>query len=559
MTLYALSIRRPVLATVMSVVIVIFGIIGFFYLGVREYPAVDPAVISVSTSYRGANAEVIDSQITEPLEESINGIDGIRTITSVSREGRSTVTVEFDLDADLERAANDVRDRVSRAMTFLPLDVEPPAVSKADADAQPIVMLNLQSNERNLLELSDIADNVFKERLQNIPGVSRVDIWGEKRYAMRLWLDPQKLAGYKLTPLDVQRALSRSNLELPSGRIEGEDVELTVRTMSRLVTTEDFNNLILKQNEGNIVRFRDVGYAELGPENERTVMKRDGVPSVGVVLRPLPGSNYISIVDEFYNRLEDIKRDLPSDIELNIGFDTTEQIRESITEVQQTIFIALLLVVLIIFLFLRDWRSTLIPIIVIPISLVGSFFIMYLAGFSINVLTLLALVLAIGIVVDDAIVVLENIYAKMESGLDPLEAGITGTREIFFAVIATTLALVSVFMPIIFLGGLTGRLFREFGIVIAGSVIISSFVALTLTPMLATRLLKGHAQHSWFYRKTEPFFQKLTDGYRGLLTSVMTRRWVALPVIVVCAGLMVLFLNCSPPNSRRWKTAAVWA
>lgn len=546
MTLYALSIRRPVLATVMSIIIIIFGVIGFTFLGVREYPSVDPAIISVSTTYRGANAEIIDSQITEPLEESINGIDGIRTITSVSREGRSTVTVEFDLDADLERAANDVRDRVSRAMTFLPPDVDPPVVSKADADAQPIVFLNVQSESRNLLELTDLADNFLKERLQTIPGVSRVDIWGEKRYAMRLWLDPQKLAAYRLTPVDVQRALSRSNLELPSGRIEGEDVELTVRTMSRLTNVEEFDNLILKQDGGTIVRFKDVGYAELGAENIRSVLKRDGIPMVGVVLRPLPGANYISIVDEFYRRLEILKKDLPADIKLGIGFDTTEQIRESITEVQQTIFIALLLVVMIIFLFLRDWRSTIIPIIVIPISLIGAFFIMYIAGFSINILTLLAIVLAIGIVVDDAIVVLENIYAKMERGLAPIEAGITGTREIFFAVIATTLALISVFLPIIFLGGLTGRLFREFGIVIAGSVMISSFVALTLTPMLSTRLLRGHAHHSWFYRKTEPFFVRLTELYNSSLRSFMAFRWAALVIIATSAVLAVVLFKSLP-------------
>ncbi len=546
MSLYTLSIRRPVLATVMSVVIVIFGVIGFFFLGVREYPAVEPPIISVSTSYRGANADVIDAQITEPLEESINGIEGIRTLSSVSREGRSSLTVEFILGTDLERAANDVRDRVSRAMGSLPDDVEPPIISKADADGQPIVFLNIKSNQRDLLELSDIADNTFKERLQTIPGVSRVDVWGEKRYAMRMWIDPQKLAAYRLTPLDVRTALSRANVELPSGRIEGADVELTVRTMGRLVTEDDFNNLIVKQAGSQIVRFSDIGRAELGALNDRTVLKRDGTPMVGVVLRPLPGANYIDIVDQFYERVEVLEKELPADIELGIGFDNTEQVRQSISEVQQTIFIAFLLVVLIIFLFLRDWRTTLIPVLVIPVSLIGAFFIMYLMGYSINVLTLLAIVLAIGIVVDDAIVVLENIYKKIELGIEPIQAGIEGTREIFFAIISTTLALASVFLPILFMGGLVGRLFREFGVVLAGAVIISSFVALTLTPMLATRLLKHRETRPWFYRKTEPFFQKLTQRYTATLTTFMNGRWKAFALMAVCAGLIGLFYNILP-------------
>ncbi len=546
MTLYALSIRRPVLATVMSLVIVIFGVIGFFFLGVREYPTIDPATITVSTSYRGANVDVINSQITEPLEEEINGIEGIRTITSSSREGGSNITIEFELGADLERAANDVRDRVSRAMRLLPQDVDPPVVSKADASSGYVVFLRVQSPTRNLLDLTDLADNQIKERVQTIPGVARVDIWGEKRYAMRMWLDPQKLAAFSLTPIDVQRALQRSNIELPSGRIEGDEVELTVRTQSRLRTVEDFNNLIIKQNDASIVRFQDLGRAELGSENERTIMRSDGEPMVGVVLRPLPNANYIEIVDEFYRRLESIRRDMPSDVTLSIGFDTTTSIRQSIAEVQETIFIAMLLVVMVIFFFLRDWRSTFIPIIVIPISLVGAFFIMYLFGFSINILTLLAIVLAIGIVVDDAIVVLENIYAKMEAGHEPVEAGILGTREIFMPVVATTFALVSVFMPIIFLGGLTGKLFREFGIVIAGSVVISAFVALTLTPMLATRLLKGHTGHSRLYQRTEPFFQGLLSGYQRLLTRFMRVRWIAPVVMVVSILLSVLIYRSLP-------------
>jgi len=546
MSLYSLSIRRPVLATVFALVITIFGAVGFYFLGVREYPAVDPPVISVTTEYRGANADVIDSQITEPLEEQINGIDGIRTITSTSREGRSTITVEFDLGSDLERAANDVRDRVSRARRSLPPDAEPPTVSKSDADAPPIVFLNIESETRNLMELTEIADKRFKERLQTISGVSRVDIWGDKTYSMRLWLDPQQLAAYNLTPLDVRRALDRSNVELPSGRIEGKEIELTVRTMSRLETVEDFQNLILKQSaDGQIVRLKDVGRAEIAPRNQRTQLQRGGTPMVGVVLRPLPGANYIEIVDQFYNRLENIKKDLPSDLKLGIGFDNTEPIRDSISEVQQTIFIAFFLVVLIIFLFLRDWRSTVIPLVVIPIALIGAFFVMYALNFSINVLTLLAIVLAIGLVVDDAIVVLENIYAKIEEGKPPLQAGVEGTREIFFAVIATSISLVVIFTPIVFLSGLTGQLFKEFGLVIAGAVAISSFVALTLTPMLSTRLLKQQ-EHSWFYRTTEPFFEALTRAYRTSLQAFMRVRWMAWVALLACVALSGLYWTSLP-------------
>ena len=430
--LSSLSIRRPVLASVMSIAIVIFGILGYTQLGVREYPSVDPAIITVSTSYAGANADVIESQITEPLEASVNSVEGVKTLTSTSREGRSTVTVEFDLGVDLERAANDVRDRVSRAIGQLPVDAEPPQVSKADADSNPIVFLNVSSPQRGLLELTDLATNTFRERLQTIPGVSSVDVWGEKRYAMRLWIDPARLAAYRLTPLDVQNALRAQNVELPSGRIEGDATELTVRTMGRLETPEDFEGLILWQDGVRTVRFGDVGRAELGAANERTILKRDGVPMVGVVLRPQPGSNQIQIVDEFYQRVDQIREDLPPDIRLGIGFDNTEYIRESISEVQQTIFLALALVILIIFLFLRDWRTTVIPVLVIPVSLIGAFFVMYLANFSINVLTLLAIVLAIGLVVDDSIVVLENIYAKIEEGMEPPEAAERGTRGDLF-------------------------------------------------------------------------------------------------------------------------------
>jgi multidrug efflux pump len=537
MSLSSISIRRPVLATVMSITIVLFGIIGYTYLGVREYPSIDPPIISVSTSYVGANADVIESQITEPLEEQINGIAGIRSLTSVSRDGRSSISAEFDVTVDIEAAANDVRDRVSRAQRSLPADVDPPTVSKADADAFPILFLSVKSDKRNLLELSDIAQNTFKERIQTIPGVSQVGIWGERRFSMRLWMDPAKLGAYKITPLDIRNALARENIELPSGRIEGSNTELTVRTLGRLSTVEEFNNLIIRESDKVIVRFRDLGYAELYPENDRSILRRDGIPMVGVVVIPQPGANHIQIADEFYKRVEQIKKDLPGDISLAIGFDVTKYIRNSISEVQETILLAFALVILIIFFFLRDWRTTIIPIIAIPVSLIGTFFIMYLANFSINVLTLLGIVLAIGIVVDDAIVVLENIYRKVEGGMHPVEAGIKGTSEIFFAVISTTVALASVFLPIMFLQGITGRLFVEFGVVIAGSVIISSFVALTLTPMLSSRILKQREKHSWFYYKTEPFFIWLEKSYRNTLDSFMKKRWLA---FVIMAGSVLL-------------------
>ncbi len=545
-SLSSISINRPVLAIVLSLVILLFGAIGITFLGVREYPSVDPPVINVRTSYVGANADVIEAQITEVLEESINGIAGIKTLTSTSADGSSNITVEFELGADLEAAANDVRDKVSRAQRNLPDDADPPVVSKADADSQPIVFLNVSSQQKTLLELSDIAENLFKERLQTIPGVSEIRIWGERQYAMRLQMDPSRMASYGVTPLDVRNRLSANNVELPSGKIEGSNIELSVRTLGNLRTVEEFNELIVKESGDNIVRFRDIGVARLGALNERSILKRDGIPMVGVVLVPLPGSNSIEIADEFYKRLEQIKNDLPADIDLEIGFDNTEYIRQSISEVQETIILAFVLVVLIIFLFLRDWRTTVIPVVTIPISLVGVFFVMYLADFSINILTLLAVVLSIGLVVDDAIVVLENIYSRIEKGEKPMEAAEKGSNEIFFAVIATTVALVAVFLPVIFLEGTTGRLFREFGVAVAGAVVISSFVALSMTPMLSSRLLKKREKPSWFYRKTEPFFVRMNNWYEGVLESFMKVRWVSFVVMVVMGGIIYVLFKALP-------------
>jgi multidrug efflux pump len=534
------------LTIVMAIIIVLFGIIGFTYLGVREYPNVDPAIISIDTSYTGASAEVIESQITERLEEAVSSVPGIRTISSSSREGRSRISLEFELEVDLETAANDVRDKVAGAVRNLPPDTDPPVVYKADADASPIVVMNIVSNSRNLLQLSEIAEKTFKERLQTIPGVSDVRIFGEKRYAMRLWMDPARMAAYEVTPIEVRAALNAENIELPAGRIEGNDVELTVRTLSRLESQEEFNRMIIRENNNEIVRFSDIGWAELGSEDERSIAKGFTGPRVAIGIVPQPGSNHIKIADEFYSRVEQIKKDLPEDIVLSIGADNTQHIRTSISEVQDTILTAFAMVVIIIFLFLRDWRTTIIPVFAIPISLVGSFFIMYLADFSINILTLLGLVLAIGLVVDDAIVMLENIYAKIEAGMDPIEAGLRGSKEVFFAVISTTVALVVVFMPIVFLQGFTGRLFKEFGIVIGGAVVISSFIALTLTPMLSTRIIKAHGRHNWFYNFTEPFFATLTRGYQTSLEGFMQRRWLAFVLILGSAAMMWLFLVVLP-------------
>ncbi len=546
MSLSSTSIKRPVLATVFSIVIVIFGVIGMTFLGVREFPSVDPPIISVSTSYPGANSDVIETQITEPLEQSINGIPGIRSLTSSSSQGRSRITVEFELSVDMETAANDVRDKVAQAQRYLPRDVDPPTVSKADADASPIMFITVQSDKRSLLEVSEIAELTIKERLQTIPGVSAIQIWGEKRYAMRLWLDPGKLAGYGLTPLDVRNAISRENVELPSGSIEGNTTELTIRTMGLMTTPEEFNELIIKQSGDQVVRFRDIGRAELGPEDIRGILKKDGVPMVGDVVIPQPGANHIDIADEVYRRLEYIKKDLPDDVEVGIGFDNTQYIRASIREVQNTIYVAFSLVVVIIFFFLRNWRATIIPILVIPISLIGTFFIMYAADFSINVLTLLAIVLAIGLVVDDAIVMMENIYVKIENGMSPIDAGLKGSNEIFFAIISTTITLVAVFFPIVFLQGITGRLFREFSIVIAGAVVISSFVALTFTPMISTKILRPRTKHGWFYNRTEVFFTWLNRGYRNSLETFLRNRGYSLLIVGLAVVLILILWKVIP-------------
>ena len=536
MSLASTSIKRPVLATVMMIFIVIIGLIGYMFLGVRDYPSVDPPIISVSASFSGANADVIETQITEPLEQAINGIPGIRSISSISMDGRSMITVEFEIEVDLETAANDVRNKVSGVQRQLPPDVDPPVVTKADADAQPIYGITLESNSRSIIDLSEYAEINFKERLQTVSGVSAVDVRGSRRFSVRLKMDPLLLAAYGLTPLDVRSAVTSGNIELPSGRIEGDNTELTIRTLGRLTSIDDFNNLVIYQDAERLVRFRDIGVAAVEPENQRSILKRNGVVMVSLQMVPQPGANYITIVDNAKAAIEQIKKDLPEDIVVRTGFDNTVFIRQSITEVRDTIIEAFILVILIIFVFLRNWRTTLIPMLSIPISVVGAFFIMYVAGFSINILTLLAVVLSIGLVVDDSIVVMENIYSKIEKGMDPMQAGLTGSKEIFFAVVASTITLVAVFFPIVFLQGTTGRLFREFSLVIAGAVCISAFVSLSFTPMLSTRVLNVRSSQGKLYTLTEPFFIWLNNIYNRSLGGFLKRRWIAILIIVVSFG-----------------------
>lgn len=541
MGLPSVSLRRPVFAIVMNVIIILFGVIGYTFLGVREYPSIDPPVITVRTNYTGANADIIESQITEPLENAINGVQGIRTISSASNQGSSNITVEFDLSADLETAANDVRDKVSQALRLLPQDIDAaPVVSKADANSDAIISMTVQSNSKNVLELTDYAVNVLQQRLQTIPGVSSIQIWGQKNYAMRLWFDPQKLAAYGLTAIDVQNALNKTNVELPSGKIAGTRTELTVNTLGRINTEEEYNNIIIKDVDGQTVRLKDVGYAVLGTENFETSLKESAVGMVALALVPQPGANYVEISNEFYRRLEQIKKEVPKDIILNIALDNTVFVKNSISEVKETLLISIVLVVLIIYLFFRDWIIALRPLLDIPISLIGAFFIMYIFGFTINVLTLLAIVLATGLVVDDGIVVTENIFKKLELGMPKMQAAREGSEEIFFAVVSTSITLAIVFLPIVFMQGFVGSLFKEFGIVVAGAVLISAFVSLTLTPVLNVWLGKKVHTNSWFYDKTEPFFKGMDDAYKDMLGSFMKIRWVSFIIIGICFVLIFL-------------------
>ncbi len=565
MNISSISINRPVLAIVMSIIIVLFGAIGYSYLGVREYPSIDPPIITVKTNYSGANADVIESQITEPLEKVLNGIEGVRTISSSSNQGSSTITVEFNLESNIEAAANDVRDKVSQVVRQLPQDIDAlPTVTKSDANSDAILSMTIQSDSINQLELSAFVENVVAERMQTIPGVSTIQIWGQKRYAMRMWMNPDKLAAYGLTPLDVKQSLDKENVELPSGKVAGNTTELTVKTVGKLTDENAFNNMIIRSDGNQVIRFKDIGYAVLGPENEETILRQSGVPMIGLGVVPQPGANYIAIADEFYKRLDQIKKDLPRGFQIGIALDNTKFVKRSILEVKETLLIAIVLVILIIYLFFRDWLVAFRPLIDIPVSLIGAFFIMYLMDYSINVLTLLAIVLATGLVVDDGIVVTENIYKKIEGGMNPVEAAHKGSKEIFFAVISTSITLAAVFMPVIFLEGFVGRLFREFGVVIAGAVLISAFVSLTLTPMLNAYMVRKKPKKSKFYEMTEPFFEKMVSSYDNSLGRFMKKRWMAW--IIIAGSFVIIYFTgntlqseLAPLEDRSWFRVSITA
>ncbi|MFT4566773.1 MAG: multidrug efflux pump [Saprospiraceae bacterium] len=542
MSLSTISIKRPVLAIVMNLLILIFGFISFSYLGVREYPSIDPPIVSVRTNYPGANADIVESQITEVLEKAINSVPGIRTISSSSNQGSSSISIEFNLDIDMEQAANDVRDKVSRAARSLPKDIDGlPTVSKADADSETILVMKLRSSERSLMQLSDFAENDIIPRFETVNNVSGVRIWGQKRYAMRIWMQPDKMAAQGITTRDVKTALDRENIELPSGKLQGDNTELTVKTIGRFVTEEDFNDLIIRTEGAKTIRLKDIGYAILGPEKEEGLLRINGEPQIGIAVSPQPGANYLDIAEEIKERFEVVKNDLPDDLTLEMFLDYTVFIDKSIEEVKETLIIAVVLVIFIIFLFFRDWILAIRPLIDIPVSLIGTFSVMYFFGFSINVLTLLAIVLATGLVVDDGIVVTENIFKKREEGYGPIEAAIRGSNEIFFAIISTSISLAAVFLPVIFMQGFVGSLFKEFGIVLAAAVLISAFVSLTLTPMLNAYLIRDNNKHSKFYVWTEPFFKGMENSYKDGLSKFIGRRWLAFPLFALVIFMIYFF------------------
>ncbi len=544
MNISELSLKRPVLATVMNLLIILFGVVGFSFLAVRDYPAIDPPIISINTSYTGANSDIIESQITEPLEKQINGIPGIRTISSSSSLGNSNITVEFNLGIDLESAASDVRDKVGQAQRSLPQDIDaPPIVSKADATGDFILVLAVQSHSKSLLELSDYAENVLQQQLQTIKDVSAVNIFGQKRYAMRIWLNPDKMSAHNVAFSDIRTVINTENIELPPGKIYGNNTELIIRALGRLKSEDDFKNLIIRQDETGIIRLGDVAKIELGPEQLEQSWKVNGLNAVGLAIVPQPGANNIQIADEFNKRLAQIIKSNKSDIEMTVILDNTVNIRKSLEEVKETLLISFSLVVLVIFLFFRNWLIALRPLIDIPISLVATFFIMYISGFSINILTLLGIVLATGLVVDDGIVVTENIFRKLEEGLPIRKAALEGSKEIFFAVISTSITLAVVFLPVIFLEGFVGRLFREFGVTLAAAVLISAFVSLTITPVLNVYLNTKNAHEGWFYKKTEPFFTGMESGYKRLLQGFMKIRWTAWLIVLICGGIIYLVLG----------------
>jgi multidrug efflux pump len=542
MQLPELCIKRPVFATVLSLMIVLLGVISFDRLTVREYPRIDTPVVSVRTVYKGASAQVIESQVTQPLEDSLSGIEGVRTLKSVSREEVSQITIEFVTERDVDAAANDVRDRVARVRARLPEDADESVVSKIEADAQAIMWLAFFSDRHDALELSDYVDRYVADRLKTLPGVASVMVGGERKYAMRIWIDRERLAAYALTVQDVENALRRQNVEIPAGRIESTQREFTVLSESDLRSAEQFNRMIITESRGYPVRLRDVGAARLGALDERKVVRVNGNPAVGLGVVKQSTANTLDVARAVKREIERVREALPEGMTLRVAFDSSIFIERSIDSVYKVLAEAVLLVVLVIFVFLRSVRSTLIPFVTIPVSLVGAFFFLYLLGFSINVLTLLGVVLAVGLVVDDAIVVLENCHRHIEQGKTPRNGSIDGSREIAFAVVAMSITLVAVFLPLGFQQGRTGRLFTEFALTVAGAVAVSGFVALTLTPMMCSRILKAHERHGRAYQAMERFFAAMTAGYQRGLGHVLARRWViGVLFLAILAGAVLTF------------------
>ncbi len=536
MGIYELCIRRPVFATVLSLLLVLIGIVSYGRLTVREYPSIDVPVVSVQTTYQGASAEIVESQVSQVLEGSIAGIEGIEILSSRSRSEVSRIIVRFLLSVDPDVAASEVRDRVARVRARLPNEIDEPVIAKIDADAQPIMYIAFTSSTLSSLEVTDIADRYVKDQIQNVPGVAEVTIFGERRYAMRIWVDRARLAAYSLTVQDVENALRQQNVELPSGRIESTDREFTVLSRTGLTTPEEFGRVVLTDAGGQFIRLRDVARIELGARDERTVTRFNGKAAISLGVVKQATANPLDVSREVQAKLPSIIDGLPPGLSLDVAYDTSVFIDESIKSVYTTIIEAVILVILVILLFLRSFRATLIPLVTIPVSLITSFAIMYAAGFSINTLTLLAMVLAIGLVVDDAIVVLENVHRYIESGMRPFEAALKGTREIAFAVVAMTITLAAVYAPVAFTTGRTGQLFIEFAMTLAGAVLVSGFVALTLTPMMCSRLLRAHEEHGRIYNLLERGLQNLTSGYRRSVAFSLSMRGI---IVMALLGVMV--------------------
>ncbi len=548
MKLRDLSVKRPVFATVMSLTILLFGIIAFVRLPVREYPDIDPPIISVVTTYRGASPSVVETEITNVLEEQFATLQGVKTMTSSSREEGSVITIEFELNRNVDEAANDVRDRVSRVRGSLPREIDDPIISKVDVNAQAIVWLALSSTRHNGLELTDVADRILKERLQRLPGVGSVILGGERRYAMRVWLDPLRMAAHGLTTQDVENAVRRENTEIPGGRVEGEGREFAVRTRGELSKPEEFGAIIVSQKDNDVVRLRDVAEVTVGAADERTAVRYNGQAAIGLGIVKQSKASTVDVAAAVREALPDLVKLLPDGMVLDVAYDSSTFITDSIAEVQQTLLIAMCLVVLVVLAFLKSLRATTIPTLAIPVSIVGALSVAYFLGFTLNILTLLALVLAIGLVVDDAIVVLENIYRHMEMGKGRLQAAFDGSKEIGFAVIATTMALVAVFVPLAFLTGSVGRLFNEFGISVAVAVLISGFVALTLTPMLSSKILKPlHGTgRGWASRSFDAFFERLNTVYDRILRVALRRPGLMLASAGAAIVLSILIFKLLP-------------